>query len=343
MQLAVTGANGFVGRHVVEHAAHSGWAVDGIVRSEEAARVVSAAGGSPVGLSTPDVEALARAFEGARAVVHLAQIGAERGGQTYDEVNVGLTERVLEACRRAGVPRLVFFSGLGVARYGMKPRCTNPYFLSKLTAETTLFRSGLEGVVFRPSYVVGPGDAFVPAVLARDGGRARWSSPATAPTACSPSPWPTPRPWSSPRPRARAGAFPTVFDLVGPEPLSYAPAPRTAGAGGARRGAAPGLRRARDPPGRGGPAGPGRGVPGNAPGRARLPPLRRGGGSDAPRRPPRPSADAPRRGPGRGGPGGVSLLRLPPPGRGTRSTWPWSAPGCRRSSWPSSWPVARGG
>jgi nucleoside-diphosphate-sugar epimerase len=221
MRLTVTGANGFVGRHVVEHAASSGWTVTGVVRSEAAARVVSAAGGRPVVLARPETDALARAFEGSRAVVHLAQIGAERGGQTYDRVNVGLTEGVLAAGREAAVPRVVFFSGLGVARYGMKPRCSNPYFLSKLTAEARLFRSGLEAAVFRPSYVVGPGDAFVPALLAAMGageveqpgdGSYRMQPIAVADAAALVLA-------AAARP---TGAFPTVFDLVGPEPLTYA-------------------------------------------------------------------------------------------------------------------------
>jgi nucleoside-diphosphate-sugar epimerase len=221
MRLAVTGANGFVGRQVVTHAAESGWTVTGVVRSETAARSVSAAGGIPAELARPDVEGLSLAFSGARAVVHLAQIGAERGGQTYEQVNVGLTERVLEACRRAAVPRLVFFSGLGVARYGMKPRCTNPYFLSKLAAEVRLFRSGLEGVVFRPSYVVGPGDAFVPAVLGamaageveRPGDGSYRMQPVAVADAAALVLAAVTRP---------GDALPTVFDLVGPEPLSYA-------------------------------------------------------------------------------------------------------------------------
>jgi UDP-glucose 4-epimerase len=220
MQLAVTGANGFVGRHLVEQAARSGWAVNALVRSEAAARTVSSAGGHAVILAHPDEGALGRAFEGARAVVHLAQIGAERGGQTYDEVNVGLTERVLEACRRSSVPRVVFFSGLGVAHYGMKRRCTNPYFLSKLTAETSLFRSGLEAAIFRPSYVVGPGDAFVPAVLrAMDAGeveRPGDGSYRMQPIAVADAAALVLAAAARPDP-----AFPTAFDLVGPEPVSY--------------------------------------------------------------------------------------------------------------------------
>ena len=119
------------------------------------------------------------------------------------------------------MPRVVYFSGLGVARYGMAPRCSNPYFLSKLAAETTLFRSGLEGVVFRPSFVVGPGDAFVPAVLrAMETGEVELPGdgsyrmqPIAVEDAADAVLAAIGRP---------AGAFPTVFDLVGPEPVTYA-------------------------------------------------------------------------------------------------------------------------
>jgi NADH dehydrogenase len=220
-RIAITGANGFIGRHVVRHAAASGYEVAGVVRSQAAAQVVREAGGHPVELVGRDPEALVRALDGCRAVVHLAQIGAERGGQTYEAVNVGYTERVLEDARHAGVPRIVYFSGLGVARYGMSPRSSNAYFLSKLAAETLLFRSGLEGVVFRPSYVVGAGDAFVPAVLQameagaveRPGDGSYRVQPIAVADAASCVLAAVERP---------AGAFPSVFDLVGPEALSYA-------------------------------------------------------------------------------------------------------------------------
>jgi len=220
MRLAITGANGFVGRHVVRHAAGADADVVGIVRSEAGARTVMGAGGEPSLLPSPDADVLAGAFEGCQAVVHLAQIGAERGDQAYDAVNVGLTERVLAAARGAGVPRIVFFSGLGVARYGMSRRTTNPYFLSKLTAENLLLRSDRDVVVFRPSYVVGPGDAFVPAVLAamkagaveRPGDGAYRMQPIAVADAAALVLTAASRP---------DGGFPTVFDLVGPEPVSY--------------------------------------------------------------------------------------------------------------------------
>jgi NADH dehydrogenase len=219
-RVAVTGANGFVGRHLTRHASALGWDVVGVVRSEGAARAVSEAGGRAVVLGARDPLAFARALEGCRAVVHLAQIGSERSDATYDAVNVAGTERVIEAARAAGVERLVYFSGLGVARYGLAPRCTNPYFLSKLAAEVALFRSGRDAVVFRPSYIVGPGDAFVPTLLEamargeveRPGDGSYRLQPVAVTDAAALVVAAIDHP-------DRAG--PRVFDLVGPEPLAY--------------------------------------------------------------------------------------------------------------------------
>jgi nucleoside-diphosphate-sugar epimerase len=164
-RLVVTGAGGFVGRHVVSAAAAERWEVAGLVRSRESAQTVTHAGGAPVQVEALEVDALVRAFAGAAAVVHLAQIGSERHGQTFEAVNVEGTRAVAAAARAAGVPRLVHFSGLGVAHYGMAPRTTNRYFLSKVRAETAVFESGLEAFVFRPSYIVGPRDGFVTSLL----------------------------------------------------------------------------------------------------------------------------------------------------------------------------------
>jgi nucleoside-diphosphate-sugar epimerase len=219
-RIAVTGANGFVGRHVLRRAVAAGWEVVGIVRSEAASQTVRDDGGQPCEIVGRDPEALVRALEGCSAVVHLAQIGAERSGGTYEAINIGLTERVLEDARHAGVPRAVYFSGLGVAHYGIAPRCSNPYFLSKLAAETILFRSGVEGVVFRPSYVVGPGDSFVPGVL-----KALEGSELERPGDGSYRMQPVAAADVAELVLAVVGrapdAFPTVFDLVGPEPVSY--------------------------------------------------------------------------------------------------------------------------
>jgi NADH dehydrogenase len=222
-RLAVTGANGFVGQQLLSVAAREGLEVVGIVRSEKGAAAISHVGARASVVPRLEAEPLTAALAGAQAVVHLAMIGSEREGRTYEAVNVQGTRAVVEAARRAGVPRVVLFSGLGVAHYGMSRRCTNPYFLSKLAAEVELFRSGGEAVVFRPSYIVGPGDGLVTRILAEmasgeivrvGDGRYRMhpvfvGDAAAAALAAAQDP----PPGSTPPPR--------VLDLVGPEPVSF--------------------------------------------------------------------------------------------------------------------------
>ena len=224
-RLAVTGASGFVGRHLVRHAVGLGFEVVGVVRSEAAARTVLQDGGRPAIVPGLTANSLTPALRASGAVVHLAQIGGERDGANYETVNVEGTRTLVVAARAAGVPRLVHFSGLGVARYGIARRSTNRYFLSKLAAELEVFRSGLETVVFRPSYIVGPGHALLVGTLQElaageielpgDGSYrmqpigVRDVAAATLKAAEG---------WAAPCPDVRA---PRVFELVGPELVSY--------------------------------------------------------------------------------------------------------------------------
>jgi NADH dehydrogenase len=219
-RLAVTGASGFVGRQLVAAGRAAGWEAVGVARSASSAARVSAAGGRAVVVpDLHDVAALAGAFAGADAVAHLAHIGAERGGDTYEAVNVEGTRRAAMAAKAAGVPRIACFSGLGVARYGMAPRTTSRYFLSKMEAEVVLFRSGLEVAVFRPSYIVGPGDGLTKmlledlarGVVERPGdGRYRMQPVAVADAAGAVLAF-----------GGGATGGHRVFDLVGPEPVAF--------------------------------------------------------------------------------------------------------------------------
>ncbi|MFI5183484.1 MAG: NAD-dependent epimerase/dehydratase family protein [Vicinamibacteria bacterium] len=220
LRLVVTGANGFVGRHLIRRATARRAEVVGIVRTEAAAAAVANAGGRPVVVPALEASALAPVLAGASAVVHLAQIGAERPGVTYQAVNVEGTRAVVEAARFAGVTRMALFSGLGVAHYGQSRRSTNPYFLSKWAAELELLRSGLTPVVFRPSYIVGPGDALVPefaqeiaaGIVELPGDGSYRMQPIAVEDAAA----------AILAGVERREAWPTVFDLVGPEPVSCA-------------------------------------------------------------------------------------------------------------------------
>ncbi len=221
-RLAVTGGSGFVGRHLIGQAIAAGFEVRAPVRSEPAAALVSSLGARPTLVGELEPAPLAAAFAGASCLVHLAQIGAERLDASYQRVNVEGTRSVLQAAAQAGVPQVVFFSGLGVGRYGMDRRTSNPYFLSKLEAELEIYRSGLSAVVFRPSYILGPGDGLISGLLLDlavgaveipGSGDYRMQPIAVSDAAASVLAVVEDRDPSPPRHR--------VLDLVGPEPVSY--------------------------------------------------------------------------------------------------------------------------
>jgi len=219
LRIAITGASGLVGTRLCGLLAGERHEPIGVVRSEAGARRVRDAGGLPVSTALEPV-GLTQAFHGAHAVVHLAQIGRQTAGSSFETVNLGGTRAVMQAAAAAGVRRLVYFSGLGVAHYGKKRHCTNAYFLSKLLCEAGLLRSGIETIVFRPSYVVGPGGEFLPGLL-RDmqagevecvGDGEYRLQPIALRDAAAALLAALERP---------AGATPFVYDLVGPEALSY--------------------------------------------------------------------------------------------------------------------------
>ena len=154
MRIAVVGATGFVGSHLVPHLVRAGHHVVAISRGGRR----RPGWGDDVEARPADVttgSGLDRALEDVDAVVHLVAIPRESGGRTFDEVNVRGTEHVVQAVTAAGVRRLVHLSVLGVAE---DPSLD--YLHSKWRGEQIVRDSGLDWVVFRPSLMFGQGDGF---------------------------------------------------------------------------------------------------------------------------------------------------------------------------------------
>lgn len=162
--IAITGANGFLGRHCVRKAVEEGLTVKGVVRRTEAAKVVEAHGGIPVIVQKLRVDGLVEAFAGCQGVLHLVGIVNERYS-SFQEVNVQGTRTVLYSALRSGIQYFVTPSGLGVDQYGLKSWATNGYFLSKHQIEAMCRSQPIPFVIFRPSYILGPGDELIPFLI----------------------------------------------------------------------------------------------------------------------------------------------------------------------------------
>jgi nucleoside-diphosphate-sugar epimerase len=134
--------------------------VRGIVRRKEAADLVEKLGAEPVTVKDLDKEGLFEAFKGCYGILHFIGIVSEKYG-SLEEINVRGTKISLESAYRNQVSRFVVPTGLGVDQYGKKKWATNGYFASKKKIEELCRLGDVPYVIFRPSYILGPGDELI--------------------------------------------------------------------------------------------------------------------------------------------------------------------------------------
>jgi uncharacterized protein YbjT (DUF2867 family) len=152
VKVLVTGGTGFIGPHVVRAIQDAGHDVRALVRKG------SIPGTEPAQGDLTDSESLRRAVEGVDAVVHLVGIRQGREEQ-FQRVMVDGTRDLLAAAREAGVARFVNMSALGTTA---ESKDLVPYYHAKWLQEGLVRESGLEYVIFRPSFVFGKEGGIIP-------------------------------------------------------------------------------------------------------------------------------------------------------------------------------------
>ena len=159
MRVAVTGANGFVGRHAIARLLLGGHEVRALISERPGAEKELPGGGTNVDVRRADVrkpESLRGAFDGVDAVIHTVAVPTERK-QRFAEVNVAGVAHVVAEARRAGVRRIVHMGALGA-----DTTSPYPYLRSKGEGEALVTGSGIAHVVLQPSLLFGEGDDFFP-------------------------------------------------------------------------------------------------------------------------------------------------------------------------------------
>ena len=148
-RVAVTGANGFVGKSVRKFLYKNKVRVLGISRKNFAKYSTETKAQSKNLLE----QRLQKKLKNYDALVHLIGIGVESSGSTFEEINVNLTKNTIKLCKKSGIKKIIYISGLGVSKNN-----TSNYFISKYKAEQEIINSGLDYTIFRASYIIGKTD-----------------------------------------------------------------------------------------------------------------------------------------------------------------------------------------
>jgi len=148
-KVVVTGANGFVGKNVRKFLYKNKVRVLGISRKNFAKYSTETKAQSKNLLE----QRLQKKLKNYDALVHLIGIGIESSGSTFEEINVNLTKNTIKLCKKSGIKKIIYISGLGVSKNN-----TSNYFTSKYKAEQEIINSGLDYTIFRASYIIGKTD-----------------------------------------------------------------------------------------------------------------------------------------------------------------------------------------
>ena len=171
MKTLVTGATGFIGKHLVKRLVEEGRDVICLVRETSDTKSLERLGAELFFGDITDQKSVETAVEGVDLIFHLAGEVYPKRSKNYFDINVIGTKNLMKACVGKNIKRVVYFSSTAV--YGPtkdtklfvneSDRCKpiTQYGKSKLEAEKVLFHYYEEYsvpiAVLRPPVVYGPG------------------------------------------------------------------------------------------------------------------------------------------------------------------------------------------
>jgi nucleoside-diphosphate-sugar epimerase len=166
MNVALTGATGFIGSHVLTELLEHGHEVTALVRDDAQAEVVAARGATPAVVDLYDTPAVVRVLSNADGAIHTAS----PGDATSADFDAAVVDAVVEAFSGTGKPYL-HVSGVWI--YGANTSITeeSPFDAPALVAwkepveRRILEADGVRGVVVVSSVAYGDGGGAIPGLL----------------------------------------------------------------------------------------------------------------------------------------------------------------------------------
>jgi len=146
--ITITGANGFVAKNLRNFLSKNHIKVIAIARKTFQKHHTETAVYSKTLLE----KGLQNKLRNCDALVHLIGIGKQSSKYNFED-NIDLTKNMIKTCKKSGIKKIVYISGLGVTK-----NSRSDYFISKYKAEQEIINSGLDYTIFRPSYIIGKKD-----------------------------------------------------------------------------------------------------------------------------------------------------------------------------------------
>lgn len=179
MRILITGANGFLGSHIVEQSLAKGHETVALLRKgADIENLEHLSGYEKCEIDYSSTESILKSLETLPdfdLFIHNAGLTKSYTLDKYIQVNVQLTERLIDAIKKSGKlkenGKFVYISSLAAKGPVGNGGPASNYGRSKVLAENTLINSGLNYLIYRPAGIYGARDVqFVPLIkIARIG------------------------------------------------------------------------------------------------------------------------------------------------------------------------------
>ncbi|MEK3825933.1 NAD(P)H-binding protein [Paenibacillus sp. FSL K6-1558] len=152
MNVLVIGANGQIGKHLVEQLGQEGkHQVTAMIRKPEQADALKELGAQVVMGDLEDtVDEIAEAMKDQNAIVFTAGSGGSTGPDKTLLIDLDGAVKTMEAAEKQGISRYILVSAYGADQRSKWPEEIKPYYVAKHFADRALFASDLNYTIIRP-------------------------------------------------------------------------------------------------------------------------------------------------------------------------------------------------